>query len=68
MPETEVNDGIKNTVNDLWLTTVNNDGTFGFGNEANAAYLVEPCLSEYLGELGEGFAPGRPKRRPPVNS
>lgn len=60
----DVNDGIQNTTTGLWLTGVNTDGTFIFGNEEDALYLTEPCLSEYLGELGEGFAPGRPKRRP----
>ena len=61
MPQTECN-GILNTNNGLWLIAVNSDGTYSWGNAADAVCFSEQVQSDILAELGEGFVGQNPPK------
>ncbi len=56
--------GVQNTTSGLWIIAVNDDGTYSWGNAENAVCFTETQQLQIVGDLGEGFAPGRPPRRP----
>lgn len=55
---------IQDTVTGLWLIAINSDGTYSWGNAENAVCFTQEQQLEIVATLGEGFAPGRPIRRP----
>jgi hypothetical protein len=56
---------IQDTTTGLWLVSINSDGTYSWGNGDNAiCFPTEAARMAVLGDLGNGFAPGRPPRRP----
>lgn len=56
--------GVKNTTTALWIISVNGDGTYSWGNAEDAVCFTAEQQASIVAELGEGFAPGRPPRRP----
>ena len=55
--------GVQNTTTSLWIIAVSDNGTYSWGNAENAVCFTEAQQLEIVATLGEGFAPGRPKRR-----
>lgn len=56
--------GVQNTTTGLWIIAVSDNGTYSWGNAENAVCFTQEQQLEIVANLGEGFAPGRPPRRP----
>ena len=55
--------GIYDTRNGLWLTGINSDGDYIWGDESNAICFDSlEYQNEILADLGTDYARGRPKR------